>query len=86
MEKFILYYSVEKPGLVLNTTRKSIYLHVWCVRRKINWDITYKDLLPSIWGNNPFPLSSYGKCCDECMDTKVLPARAEYFISQGYTD
>lgn len=32
------------------------------------------------WGNNPWPLAEldehgHNQCCDECNDTKVLPAR-----------
>lgn len=27
------------------------------------------------WGNNPWPLSDRGNCCDECNNEKVIPAR-----------
>ena len=31
------------------------------------------------WGNNPFPIDlRYGTvCCDECNETKVIPARIQ---------
>ena len=27
------------------------------------------------WGNNPWPIKEYGKCCDACNASRVLPAR-----------
>lgn len=27
------------------------------------------------WGNNPYPMAEEGRCCDECNDTYVIPAR-----------
>jgi hypothetical protein len=27
------------------------------------------------YGNNPFPLSKKGSCCDNCNQNKVIPAR-----------
>jgi len=27
------------------------------------------------WGHNPFPLSSVGRCCDDCNSNKVVPER-----------
>lgn len=27
------------------------------------------------WGNNPAPVAKRGLCCNDCNDTKVLPAR-----------
>lgn len=29
------------------------------------------------YGNNPWPLAEEGECCDECNETKVIPARIE---------
>jgi len=29
------------------------------------------------WGNNPYPLAEEGRCCDECNNNKVIPARIE---------
>ena len=27
------------------------------------------------FGNNPWPIKEKGRCCDNCDDTKVIPAR-----------
>ena len=27
------------------------------------------------WGNNPWPISTEGLCCDECNANKVIPER-----------
>lgn len=29
------------------------------------------------YGNNPWPLTENGRCCDECNAHKVIPARLE---------
>lgn len=29
------------------------------------------------WGNNPYPITTKGSCCNFCNDTKVLPARID---------
>ena len=32
------------------------------------------------YGNNPFPVKDYGKCCDKCNLEKVIPARINSII------
>ena len=32
--------------------------------------------------NNPRPLKGEGKCCDECNETKVIPARIDNIIHE----
>jgi hypothetical protein len=27
------------------------------------------------WGNNPYPVTQEGECCDKCNDSVVIPAR-----------
>ena len=29
------------------------------------------------WGNNPWPVSAAGRCCDDCNNNKVIPTRIE---------
>lgn len=29
------------------------------------------------FGNDPWPLKDFGKCCDKCNSNKVIPARFE---------
>lgn len=31
------------------------------------------------FGNNPYPVKSEGRCCDECNTTYVIPARLAEF-------
>lgn len=33
------------------------------------------------YGNNPAPLATEGKCCDNCNWSKVIPARLQLFSS-----
>lgn len=30
------------------------------------------------YGNNPRPLKENGRCCDDCNDFKVIPARMKH--------
>ena len=48
---------------------------VLCKRRFNSYDI-YRI-------HNPFPLSTKGRCCQECLHSKVLPARLDYFTSNN---
>ena len=32
------------------------------------------------YGNNPDPVKKEGRCCDDCNNTKVIPARLEEWI------
>lgn len=32
------------------------------------------------WGNNPAPVKQRGLCCNDCNDTKVLPARIKAML------
>ena len=36
------------------------------------------------WGNNPWPLAlnEEERCCDECNDTKVIPARLRLMVER----
>lgn len=40
------------------------------------------------WGNNPYPLYNgmNDECCDECNDTKVVPARIDALRKRGIED
>ena len=35
------------------------------------------------WGNNPYPVKEEGRCCDECNETKVIPARILAMMKKG---
>lgn len=35
------------------------------------------------WGNNPYPVKEEGRCCDECNETKVIPARIMAMMKKG---
>lgn len=35
------------------------------------------------WGNNPYPLSDRGNCCDKCNVEKVIPARLSHIYESG---
>lgn len=34
------------------------------------------------WGNNPEPVYNCGRCCDECNQSAVLPARIQLMFQQ----
>ena len=34
------------------------------------------------FGNNPYPVKETGRCCDECNDTVVIPARLAEIIKE----
>ena len=40
-----------------------------CGKRSLGWGDNQE------YGNNPRPLKDKGECCDNCNETKVIPAR-----------
>ena len=35
------------------------------------------------YGNNPWPITDHGRCCDECNSDKVIPARIILLAMKG---
>lgn len=40
-----------------------------------------KKQITNEWGNNPYPVSNKGKCCEYCNRTIVLPARIKNLMN-----
>ena len=52
-----------------------------------NWKCVLCGDMFTGWGNNPYPaFKGDGKCCDDCNDTKVIPARLDQFLKPHYSN
>jgi hypothetical protein len=58
----------------LRGAEKKGFICCLCGKHTIGWDEK------GIYGNNPAPLKDKGECCDECNETKVIPARLGEFL------
>lgn len=50
---------------------------VLCGKQSLGWGKNQQ------FGNNPFPLSSEGDCCDDCNNKKVIPERIKRMRSEN---